>query len=499
MHIVIRTIGLLSLTGGITFLLFCFLQLSLNKKVSARWQSRALLLLTLFWLVPIGSVYPQEHAIVYKNQFNIPVVHARPQQTVIAVDTMTTAVDSSWLVYGYCLVAVICFLRFLCQYRRQCRYLRQTSWAITGDDEQRLFCALLHQQQITNVVQLRCSPVIKAPILVGLRNYQILLPNHTLQTEQFKLILSHELAHVKNYDNCQKIYLEVLKCVFWFHPCIYWLKRMADNLCELACDEQVVRDFNTAQRKQYGFLLLELVQKGQAMQLGCSGFHAKGVWLKKRLLHIVNYQKMKKSVCCLFLCCFCLICAAGCGVSSAVEQQLPETAAAVEEVISDKAPTLADGVAQKNIATFSWENGGSVWTTLQINGEAYQISGSGESPEDFLFRPQELLQYWQALKALPPRDIPENLNNMFNYELTLQDELDAANWRAQQKPIRAVSWEKRTGTDQTTLWINGEEYSYQILDSGELVISAGTDYYWHALKRLSSERLPEDLYEWLAE
>lgn len=117
MHIVIRTIGLLSLTGGITFLLFCFLQLSLNKKVSARWQSRALLLLTLFWLVPIGSVYPQEHAIVYKNQFNIPVVQARPQQTVIAVDTMTTAVDSSWLVYGYCLVAVICFLRFLCQYR----------------------------------------------------------------------------------------------------------------------------------------------------------------------------------------------------------------------------------------------------------------------------------------------------------------------------------------------------------------------------------------------
>ena len=88
---------------------------------------------------------------------------------------------------------------------------------------------------------------------------------------------------------------------------------------------------------------------------------------------------------------------------------------------------------------------------------------------------------------------------MFNYELTLQDELDAANWRAQQKPIRDVSWEKRTGTDQTTLWINGEEYSYQILDSGELVISAGTDYYWHALKRLSSERLPEDLYEWLAE
>ena len=500
MHTMMRTIGLFSLTGGITFLLFCFLRLGLRKKVSARWQSRALLLLTLFWLIPIGSFYPQEQGTVYTPQFNTAVVHAGVQPSVAAMDIARPAVDSSWLFYGYCLVAAVCFLRFLLQYRRQCQYLRKNSWAVTDDDAQKLFCALLGQQQITSAVQLRCSPVIQAPVLVGLRNYQILLPNRTLQTEQVKLILSHELTHVKYYDNWQKVYLEILRCVFWFHPCIYWLKGMADHLCELASDEQVVRDFDGAQRKQYGFLLLEMVQQGQAVELGCSGWNQKGLWLKKRLLHIINYQTHTKPICCLFLCLFCLICAAGCGVSAAVEQQLPETAAAAEEPSVYKAPTLADDVVQKSIETFSWETHDGTWTTLQINGASYQISGSGKSPEEFQFRPQELLQYWQALKALPTKDIPENLNNMFNYELTLQDELDAANWKAQQKPIMSLSWEQNPDTDRTTLWINGEKYSYQILDNGDLVISSDImHYYGEAIDNLSKEQMPEDLYRWLVE
>ena len=144
MHTMMRTIGLLSLTGGITFLLFCFLRLGLRKKVSARWQNRALLLLTLFWLIPIGSFYPQEQGTVYTPQLNTAEVHAGLQQSVAAMDIVRPAADSSWLFYGYCLVAAVCFLRFLLQYRRQCQYLRKNSWAVTDDDAQKLFLSLIH-------------------------------------------------------------------------------------------------------------------------------------------------------------------------------------------------------------------------------------------------------------------------------------------------------------------------------------------------------------------
>ena len=145
--------------------------------------------------------------------------------------------------------------------------------------------------------------------------------------------------------------------MFWFHPCIYWLKSMADHLCELASDEQVVHDFDGAQRKQYGFLLLEMVQQGQAVELGCSGWNQNGIWMKKRLLHIVNYQTHTKPICCLFLCLFCLICAAGCGVSAAVEQQLPETASSRADWNSlSMSPTLADKRCTESPSeTFSWE------------------------------------------------------------------------------------------------------------------------------------------------
>lgn len=491
MHTMMRTIGLLSLTGGITFLLFCFLRLGLRKKVSARWQNRALLLLTLFWLIPIGSFYPQEQGTVYTPQLNTAEVHAGLQQSVAAMDIVRPAVDSSWLFYGYCLVAAVCFLRFLLQYRRQCQYLRKNSWAVTDDDAQKLFCALLGQQQITRAVQLRCSPVIQAPVLVGLRNYQILLPNRTLQTEQVKLILNHELAHVKYYDNWQKVYLEILRCVFWFHPCIYWLKSMADHLCELASDEQVVRDFDGAQRKQYGFLLLEMVQQGQAVELGCSGWNQKGIWMKKRLLHIVNYQTHTKPICCLFLCLFCLICAAGCGVSAAVEQQLPETSKTVQLEI------MRDGkkIGQKSIKTFSWEQpeGEDSCITLYINGEAYCISGMDSAYYVF---PAGLECYWEALAQLPEETLPENLNRYLR-NLVLQAELYKMEWEEPAKPILTFSWEKTPGTDRTTLWINGEAYSYQILDDGNLLISGAVmAAYGETLQNISKEQMPEDLYQW---
>jgi len=297
MQVLLRTIGLLSLAGGITFLLFCFLRRSLEKSISARWQGWGLLFLTLFWIIPVWKIGSQDHIIVYgADIISRAMVKAESQQVTATLEPTMFTVDLSWLAYGYCFVALFCLLRFLLQYRRQHQYLLQNSWELAGEMEQHILQELLHQQQIKKSVRLRCNPLIKAPILVGLWKYQIILPDYSLQTEQLKLIFAHELAHVKFYDNWWKIYLELLKCVYWFHPCIYWLKNMADKLCELACDEQVVRGFDGAQRKQYGFLLLDMVQKGQAVQLGCSGLSQKGDWMKARLLHIVNCRKNKKPV-----------------------------------------------------------------------------------------------------------------------------------------------------------------------------------------------------------
>lgn len=236
------------------------------------------------------------------------------------------------------------------------------------------------------------------------------------------------------------------------------------------------------------------------------GLNQNSSWMKTRLLHIVNCRKKAKPVCCLFVCLLCAIGAVGCGVSDAVEQKQPDIViektlaeeGAAEEVFAEKAPTLADNIPQKPITTFSWEHDGGVWTKLQINGDSYRISGSGKSPEEFQFQPQELLCYWEALKALPAQDIPENLNNLFNYELTLQDELDADSWRAQQKPIETLSWEKKSGAERTTLWINGEEYSYQVLDNGTLLISDDVMHdYGAAIAEVSEAQMPEDLYRWL--
>lgn len=492
MQTVIRTIGLLSLTGGITFLLFCFLRLALKQKVSARWQSQALLLLTLFWIVPAGSFYPRNSTASDSTALQDIVAHHGVGQAAFVTEKAMPMVDVSWLAYGYCVVAVLCLLCFWLQYRRQYHDLLQNSWEITGAAEQALFRGLLHQQQITSTVQLRCSSAISAPILVGLRRYYILLPNRTLQTGQIKLILSHELAHIKYYDNWRKVYLELLRCVYWFCPFIYWLKDVMDDLCELASDEQVVRSLSGMQRKQYGMLLLDMMQQERTAQLGYSGLNQVGRRLRKRLLHIMNYQIHTRLISGLYLFLLCMICLVGCGVSGVIEKQLPG-----EITDTVKLEITKDGelIEQWPIESFSWEQRtDKERIALLINGKTYEISGL--DAKYYVF-PQELQHYWEALAQLPEQTLPENLSCYLN-TLLLQTRLEAMEWEEPAKPILAFSYEKKPNADRTSLYINGEAYSYEVLDDGNLVISGAVlKQYGETLWRMPAEQMPEDLYMWL--
>jgi beta-lactamase regulating signal transducer with metallopeptidase domain/tetratricopeptide (TPR) repeat protein len=81
------------------------------------------------------------------------------------------------------------------------------------------------------------------PVLVGIVRPLILLPPAALcgwSVEQLEMVLLHELAHVKRWDNLVNLLQRVVESVLFFHPAVWWLSGWVRLERELCCDRLVV-------------------------------------------------------------------------------------------------------------------------------------------------------------------------------------------------------------------------------------------------------------------
>src|SRR5262249_55622063 len=102
---------------------------------------------------------------------------------------------------------------------------------------------------------IRVSAVVRSPVTVG---RSVLLPTRYLEWDAptLKVILSHELAHVRQHDFLVQV-LSGLNCaLFWFSPFSWWLKRQLAALAEALSDHAAVLEAKS--RTGYAELLLAI-------------------------------------------------------------------------------------------------------------------------------------------------------------------------------------------------------------------------------------------------
>lgn len=95
-----------------------------------------------------------------------------------------------------------------------------------------------------------------SPMLFGVRNTKILIPQGMLETENYSyeewyLIFLHELTHQKKHDLWYKMFLQIIRDVYWFCIPMLWVQKMANIDIECVCDETVTKHMNLTQRKDY--------------------------------------------------------------------------------------------------------------------------------------------------------------------------------------------------------------------------------------------------------
>lgn len=158
-------------------------------------------------------------------------------------------------------------------YRRFCRNLEKTKSYLTKKEGLFVYT----------------SPIIGAPMLMGIRKPQILLPCREYHKEQLEFILEHESVHYKRKDLWIKLLITAAGTIHWFNPLVGLMGRQAAKDMELLCDSDVVKNFTKEEKKRYSKTLLACAASSSSPRILCtSEFSKDGNLLKERFDNIFS-------------------------------------------------------------------------------------------------------------------------------------------------------------------------------------------------------------------
>ena len=132
------------------------------------------------------------------------------------------------------------------------------------------------------------TAAIDSPFLLGYLRPRIYLPVG-LAPQDLDHILAHEQTHLRRGDHWSKLLGFVCLSVHWFNPLVWMAYVMLCKDIEMACDESVVRDMSTGQRKAYSTALVNCAADHRSLSACPLAFGE--VSVKSRILNVLNYRK----------------------------------------------------------------------------------------------------------------------------------------------------------------------------------------------------------------
>ena len=176
---------------------------------------------------------------------------------------------AGWVIGGWALVAGLILLRIGAGMVRLARLSRE---AAPSDDAAWLLevsrCSA--ELRLRRVVRLLHSDEATMPMTSGALDPVVLMPAaaHGWTQERRRLVLLHELAHVKRLDWVLLVLCEIAAALFWFHPLAWVSLRAARREAENATDDLVLA--TGARPSVYAGHLVDLLRTLRASPLATS-------------------------------------------------------------------------------------------------------------------------------------------------------------------------------------------------------------------------------------
>ncbi|MBQ6789590.1 MAG: M56 family metallopeptidase [Clostridia bacterium] len=104
-------------------------------------------------------------------------------------------------------------------------------------------------------------------------------------------VLLHELLHLKYRDTLWSTLICILRCIHWCNPLIVYCAGRAVNDMESRCDQLVLERLEGEDRREYGRILLSMVNERFAKTPGTTCLSNGGKNIKERIEAIARFKK----------------------------------------------------------------------------------------------------------------------------------------------------------------------------------------------------------------
>ncbi len=111
-------------------------------------------------------------------------------------------------------------------------------------------------------IELCVSDRVNCPAAFGFFRPAIVFPTwamRDLSLEELKVILLHELAHLRRWDDWTNLFQQIVKAILFFHPAVWWIENRLALEREMACDDVVLS--HTANPRAYAASLISFAEK----------------------------------------------------------------------------------------------------------------------------------------------------------------------------------------------------------------------------------------------
>jgi beta-lactamase regulating signal transducer with metallopeptidase domain len=119
----------------------------------------------------------------------------------------------------------------------------------------------------SNSIMIATSECVRVPAAIGFWKRTIVLPGWTLRelpAQDLNVILLHEFAHLRRWDDWTNLIQKIVRALFFFHPAVWWIEKRISVEREMACDDAVLAE--TANPREYATCLVSLLEKSLAQR-----------------------------------------------------------------------------------------------------------------------------------------------------------------------------------------------------------------------------------------
>src|SRR5208283_2668859 len=117
-------------------------------------------------------------------------------------------------------------------------------------------------------ITIATSEGVRVPAAIGFWKRTIVLPAWALREmppEDLNVILLHEFAHLRRWDDWTDLIQKIVRALLFFHPAVWWIENRLAVEREMACDDAVLAE--TSNPHGYASCLVSLLEKSLAHRL----------------------------------------------------------------------------------------------------------------------------------------------------------------------------------------------------------------------------------------